>query len=274
MAVQMPQLKRGLFGYRPKSVRVILSGREIMYARLSQRLGTTEGELGRTRTELEGSQRAVREQVVRARAAEEELVRQRDLTKAGEARAIELQEEIEQLRSRLQDLEAQAAADQAVRNDPEGTNGDLSTILASAEQAFARMVDQARQRNEEQLRAIEAARRGLRDEMGRLAAWRTQMERVLASVRETMAHARAQIRGAPDRLRAVLTPTTDAIVSVDDSLVDLVDATERLPESRGSSEPIDTGPTWTVHVPEASNGSNGAVDPEDLAAIQEQYTSP
>jgi hypothetical protein len=56
--------------------------------------------------------------------------------------------------------------------------------------------------------------------------------------------------------------------------VELVDATEQLPGGRGSSEPIDTGPSRTVHVPEASNGSNGAVDPEDLAAIQEQYTSP
>ncbi|MGH2674828.1 MAG: hypothetical protein ACRDKA_04335 [Actinomycetota bacterium] len=239
MAVDLPQLKRGLFGYRPKIVRLILTGREIMFARVWQRLARTEAELAQTRADLEASRQENQQLAERARLAEEERSRQRDKTESARAQVAELEAEIGVLRSRVQTLEAEAADDGA-----ESSEQALSAVLESAELAFAGLVESARQRNEEQLREVDAARRELQAEMDRLAARRADLETLLSSVQETIAQARAPVQETPERLRDA--PTIDA---------------------------TSPGVTLTVHIPEASNGSNGATAREDLAAIQEMYGS-
>lgn len=274
MPVQVPQLKRGFFGYRTKIVRLLLTGHQTMYTKLWERLGRTEAELAQSRGDVEAGRLQIEALAERARSADEERLRQLELTETARARVTELEGELDTLRSRIRDLESRAAEGATSTGDSEGAGSeDLSAVLASAERAFAGMIDRARRRNGEQLARVEAARWKLRDEMDRLGAWRTAIEGLMGSVRGVVANARARIREAPDRLRAALTPTTDAVVSVDDALVELADATERLPGSTGSEELPGRGGALSVRIPEASGG-NGAVDPEDLAAIQEQYSSP
>jgi chromosome segregation ATPase len=272
MAAQLPQLKRGLFGYRPKTVRLILAGREIMFAKLWQRLGRTEAELARTRAELETSRGEVHGHVERARLAEEEAARQSEQAEASRVHVAELQAEIHTLRDRLQRLEAELVV---AESGPEGADQgsaqeELSTILESAEEAFTRMIERARLRNEEQLREVDTARQELRSEVERLAAWRADVERLLGSVRETVAHTRAQIQETPERLRGALSPTTEAMASVNDTLEELARATEQLHGAHQANE-FTTGVPWNVAIPETSNGSDGTVAEDDLAAIQEQY---
>lgn len=234
MAVQVPRLKRGLFGYRPKIVRTILTGREIMFARVWQRLQRTEAERDRARAQLEASRAEVEVQQGRVRLAEDEGRRHAERADAALAEVNELRSLNESLRARIYHLDAQAAEAATARGGatlPE----DLWASLERAERSLTEVIERARRENEEQLETIEAARKELRAETERLAAWRAEVDGVLGTVRN--------------------------------SLAELAGATARMP---GAGNAI---PTRTIHIPEVSSGSNGQVVPDDLAAIQELYGS-
>jgi chromosome segregation ATPase len=234
MAVQVPRLKRGLFGYRPKIVRSILTGREIMFARVWQRLQQTEGERDRVRAQLEASRAEVEVQQGQVRLAEDEGRRQAERAEAALAEIAELRSLNESLRARIHLLDAQAAEAASARGGATSPE-DLWTSLEQAERSLTDVIERARRENEERLEAIEAARRELRAETERLAAWRTEAESILGNVRGAL----AELAGVAARLPGV------------GSLI----------------------PTETVHIPEATSDSNGQVPSEDLAAIQELYGS-
>jgi chromosome segregation ATPase len=236
MAVQVPRLKRGLFGYRPKIVRSILTGREIMFARVWQRLQRTEAERDQTLAELEACRAEIDIKNDRVRLAEEQSHRSAETAASARAEVAELRSLNESLRGRIYQLEVAVSAGDGRGEEHE----DLSTVLEVAEEAFSRILDRARRRHEEQLEAIEAARRDLRIEAERLAAWRADAEGILG-----------RVRGA---------------------LGELAGVTARLPDAAGGNG------IRPIHIPEASNWStngstNGSASREDLAAIQELYDS-
>ncbi|MGH2657618.1 MAG: hypothetical protein ACRDIZ_13155 [Actinomycetota bacterium] len=238
MAVQVPKLKRGLFGYRPKIVRSILTGREIMFARVWQRLQRTEAERDQAGADLEASRRDVQTQEERARVAEEQSFRHAERAESARAEGAELRSINESLRARIDELEATAsAAQEAHAGEP--VPEDLSKVLEAAERAVSEIVDRARRQHEEQLAAIELARQELRAETERLAAWRAEIERILPPASEALGR--------------------------------LAEAAKRLPV--GTEPEATPATTWTVHIPEATSGSNGSASREDLAAIQELYGS-
>jgi chromosome segregation ATPase len=234
MAVQVPRLKRGLFGYRPKIVRSILTGREIMFARVWQRLQRTEAERDEALVELDACRAEIDVKTERALLAEERSGKHAERAESARAEVAELRSLNESLRGRIYQLEVAVSA-----GDPREAE-DLSTVLEAAKAAFSGILDRARRQHEEQLGAIEAARRDLRIEAERLAAWRADAEGILG-----------RVRGALDELAGVTT---------------------RLPDAAGGNG------IRPIHIPEASNWStngspNGAASREDLAAIQELYGS-
>jgi chromosome segregation ATPase len=235
MAVQVPRLKRGLFGYRAAIVRSILTGREIMFARVWQRLQRTEAERDGARAELEACRAEIDIKNERARRAEERGEREAELAQAARAEVAEVRSLNESLRGRIYQLEVAVTAGEPRGGEPE----DLARVLEAAERAFSGILDRARRQHDEQLEAIEAARRELRIEAERLAVWRADAEGILG-----------RVRGA---------------------LGELAGVTARLPDAAGGNG------TGTISIPEASNGSNGSpngsASEEDLAAIQELYGS-
>lgn len=233
MAVQVPRLKRGLFGYRPKIVRSILTGREIMFARVWQRLQKTEAERDEALGELDACRAEIDVKTERARLAEEQSDRHAEHAESARAEVAELRSLNESLRGRIYQLEVAVSSGDPREAEPE----DLSKVLEAAEAAFSGILDRARLQHQEQLEAIEAARRDLRIEAERLATWRADAERILG-----------RVRGA---------------------LGELAGVTARLPDAAGGNG------TRTIRIPEASiNGSlNGSASEEDLAAIQELYGS-
>lgn len=237
MAVQVPRLKRGFFGYRPKIVRTILTGREIMFARVWQRLQRAEAERDQARTDLEASRRDLEIQTERARLAEEQSYRQAERAESARAEAAELRSLNESFRSRIDDLEAAALTREDLGGEP--VPEDLSEVLEAAEQAVSEIIARARWQHEEQLEAIETARRELWAETARLAEWRAELERILPPASEALGRLADTAKRLPAGTQAGATPTA----------------------------------SWTVHIPEASNGSNGSASREDLAAIQELYGS-
>lgn len=238
MAVQVPRLKRGLFGYRPKIVRTILTGREIMFARVWQRLQRTEAERDQVRADLEASRRDVQTQEERARVAEEQSFRHAERAESALAEVAELRSINESLRARIGELEAAVSAGQEAHAG-EPVPEDLSKVLEAAERAVSEIIDRARQQHEEQLAAIEVARQELRAETERMAVWRAEIERILPPASEALGRLAEAAKRLPVSTEAEATPAT----------------------------------TWTVHIPEATNGSNGSASREDLAAIQELYGS-
>jgi chromosome segregation ATPase len=240
MAVQVPRLKRGLFGYRPKIVRSILTGREIMFARVWQRLQRTEAERDQALAELDACRAEIDIKNDRVRLAEEQSHRSAETAASARAEAAELRSLNESLRARIDDLEAAASAGQEAQGDGGGpVPEDLSKVLEAAERAVSEIIDRARRQHEEQLEAIEIARQELRAETERLAAWRAEIERILPPASEALGR--------------------------------LAEAAKRLPV--GTEADATPATAWTVHIPEATNGSNGSASREDLAAIQELYGS-
>jgi chromosome segregation ATPase len=236
MAVQVPRLKRGLFGYRPKVVRSILTGREIMFARVWQRLQRTEAERDQVRADLEAGRRDLQIQEERARVAEEQSYRHAERAESARAETAELRSLNESLRVRIHDLEAAAGQERRAEGGGPGPE-DLSAMLEAAERTISGIIDRARRDHEEQLESIEVARQELRAEAERLAVWRAEIERILPPASEALGR--------------------------------LAETARRLPVGFDA----DATPAFTVLIPEATNGSNGSASPEDLAAIQELYGS-
>ena len=237
MAVQVPRLRRGLFGYRPSIVRTIITGREIMFARLWQRLQATEAERDEVRAELEASRAEIDVKAERARLAEEESARQAEQAQAAMAEADELRSINERLRARIYHLDAEAADASAARGGALGPE-DLWTSLERAERSITEVIERARRENEQQLEAIEAARREIRAETERLAAWRAEANSILGNVRAALAEFAGVAARLPDG-----------------------DETEAIP-------------TMAIRLPDPpENGSNGSVAMEELSAIQELYSS-
>lgn len=233
MAVQVPRLKRGLFGYRPKIVRTILTGREIMFARVWQRLQRTEAERNGVRADLEATRRDLQVQEERAREAEEQSYRHAQRAAEAMAEADELRSLNEALQARIYQIDAEAAEAAAARGGAVSPQ-DLWESLERAERSITEVIERGRREHEEQLRAIQLARQELQAETDRQEAWRAEMERVLPPASEALG-----------RLAA---------------------AARRLPVE------VDAAPAVAVHIPEAVS-SNGSASREDLAAIQELYGS-
>jgi hypothetical protein len=235
MAVQEPKLKRGLFGYRPKIVRTVLTGREVMFARLWQRLQQTQAERDEVRADLEACRAEIDVKTEKARLAQEEGFRHAELARVAVAEAEELRAVNEGLRSRIFHIDAEAADAASARGGAPGPE-DLWTSLERAERSITEVIERARREHEERLEAIEAARREIRAETERLVAWRAEANTILANVRAAL----AQFAGVAARLP-------------------------------GEGDVI---PTAAIRIPEApANGSKGSAALEELAAIQELYGS-
>src|SRR5918996_5085750 len=123
MAVQEPTLKRGLFGYRPKIVRTVLTGREVMFARLWQRLQQTQAERDEVRADLEACRAEIDVKKEKARLAQEEGFRHAELARVAVAEAEELRAVNERLRSRIFHMDAEAADAASARGGAPGPPG-------------------------------------------------------------------------------------------------------------------------------------------------------
>jgi chromosome segregation ATPase len=235
MAVQMPKLKRSLFGYRPSLVQAILTGQEAMFARVSQRLLKAESDRDTARADLEACRDEIEVKAERARRAEVERDREAERARTAVAEAQELRSINEGLQARIYHLDAEAADAAAARGGAPGPE-DLWSSLERAERSLIDVIDRARRENEQQLEAIEAARRQLRAETERLAGWRAEANGILGTVRAALARFAGVAARLPDEGREAI-------------------------------------PTATITLPDASPNGNGAVEREEVTAIQELYGS-
>jgi chromosome segregation ATPase len=270
MTASPPALKRTLFGYRPEAVRQLLLGRDAMFSRAQEHLrekdeelalaraelqeirghleqatvgaGSTDEENTRLRRELEKALTDLRDREASGGSAAEieairgQLSKQTDAARAAEARAGRLEAEVNSLREQLQRQD-----DEVLQGAPPSASQELSSVLDMAEQAFGRLMDQARTQHQRQLEEAAGARRELDAQVERFSSWRDHVVAKIRSVREAVGNARVQTQHAPERLRAALAPTTDAMISVNDTLAEFIRVTDSPGPDRSAE--VATAPT-------------------------------
>jgi hypothetical protein len=140
-----PSLRRGLFGYRRKDVRALLTDRDVMIVRASKEAREAEGQVADLAAELERSSREI----------------------------VELNTRNRDLESRLRESAERFRA--VERSGSPSTTEGLTDVLHAAERALARLTDAARRNAEQELGETERAREELRIEIEHLAVWRERM---------------------------------------------------------------------------------------------------
>jgi chromosome segregation ATPase len=240
------QLRRGPFGYTPRSVRLVLADRDRSLVEAWERAKAAEAQVLALRSEAESlrGEPDLEDEPVRAeeeRNGEIALIRQElssarwhlliqgQQVESAEARIEVLEAEVRSLRPELEaglrtavaDLEAaRAAVEEAAARpapDPSVTAEGTSPALEAAGWTPARM-NGAGTHAADEVRDAERARRETLAEIERLAAWRDRLASLVGVVRSTIEDARERAAGIGDRVDEAVAPLTEAISELSDRL--------------------------------------------------------
>jgi chromosome segregation ATPase len=270
------QLRRGPFGYTPRSVRLVLADRDRSLVEAWERAKAAEAQVLASRSEAETLKAQLAEQAEQLRppgAAEEpsgeiavirqevstarwHLLIQGQQVESAEARIEVLEAEVRSLRPELEaglrtavaDLEAARAAVEEAASRPapdssvaaEGT----SAALEAAGWTPARMNGAGTHATDE-LREAERVRRETLAEIERLVAWRDRLASLVGVVRSTIEDARERAAGIGDRVDEAVAPLTEAIAELSDRLAGFAELAAlageetREPESERSIDTIE-----------------------------------
>jgi chromosome segregation ATPase len=281
------QLRRGPFGYTPRSVRLVLADRDRSLVEAWERAKAAEAQVLASRSEAETLKTQLAEQAEQFRppgAAEERsgeiafirqelstarwhLLIQGQQVESAEARIEVLEAEVRSLRPELEaglrtavaDLEAaRAAVEEAAARpapDPSVTAEGTSPALEAAGWTPARM-NGAGTHAADEVRDAERARRETLAEIERLAAWRDRLASLVGVVRSTIEDARERAAGIGDRVDEAVAPLTEAIAELSDRLAGFAELAAlagedtREPASERSLNPIELeGPAAERTVP-------------------------
>jgi chromosome segregation ATPase len=270
------QLRRGPFGYTPRSVRLVLADRDRSLVEAWERAKAAEAQVLALRSEAETLKAQLAEQAEQfrpPRAAEEpsgeiafirqelstarwHLLIQGQQVESAEARIEVLEAEVRSLRPELEaglrtavaDLEAaRAAVEEAAARpapDPSVTAEGTSAALEAAGWTPARM-NGAGTHAADELREAERARRETLAEIERLVGWRDRLASLVGVVRSTIEDARERAAGIGDRVDEAVAPLTEAIAELSDRLAGFAELAAlageetREPESERSIDTIE-----------------------------------
>jgi chromosome segregation ATPase len=281
------QLRRGPFGYTPRSVRLVLADRDRSLVEAWERAKAAEAQVLALRSEAEMLKAQLAEQAEQFRppgAAEERsgeigfirqelstarwhLLIQGQQVESAEARIEALEGEVRSLRPELEaglrtavaDLEAARAAveEAAARPAPDSSVAaeGTSAALEAAGWTPARMNGAGTHATDE-LREAERVRRETLAEIERLVAWRDRLASLVGVVRSTIEDARERAAGIGDRVDEAVAPLTEAIAELSDRLAGFAELAAlagedtREPVSERSLNPIELeGPAAERIVP-------------------------
>lgn len=219
MGVEDPQLKRTLLGYSRDKVRRVLADREAMFARATEDVHAAE-------EKAEAAEEKARVADEKARVAQEK-------TRAIEERLIELEAELVGVRRELEDR-AEAPSRRA-DGEPDVPDvvaaglpvsaGGLTAVLEATEKAVTQLIEDARDRGEEQLREAERRQRELETKIDQLSEWWNRVEPLVTDVRGSIDEAKDQVNSVPGRIGSVLEPVTQAFGSLGNRLATLAQLT-------------------------------------------------
>ena len=219
---------------------------------------------------------------------------------SSEARAVQLEERLEEMNQRARKAEAAEAAAVAAAHTatpaerPEDSNAsregsasyapqELEKAVTAAE-ASASQIIEAWMSTREQIAQADKLWRAVQEEVVRFAAWRDDVEPLMDQVQGFIRDARARIEEVPSRVQHALAPAVDAMVTVSEGMSKFAEVStvpllpsplraapgDHSPE--GSLEP-ETAETARAHADgagaaeEAAAGTHGHNDEEALPDV-------
>ncbi len=176
-----PTLRRGLLGYSRKSVRGVLTEKDVLVVRGLRETKEAEARIVELTDQIEQAGRQVADLHSRNR---------------------DLDSQLKETAERFRVLDQSSSP---------STSEGLTEVLQAAERALGRLTETARRNAEQELGQTERARDDLREEIDRLAAWRARMAPLSESVPESIDDVRREASAIAGRLREAMGPFTDAM---------------------------------------------------------------
>jgi chromosome segregation ATPase len=228
-----PQLRSGLFGYSRKSVEAIMTERDMQMVQSVNDVREAEARVARLTGELETARRETSERRGQAERAESTVGQLRTELEDAKRARLEADLRLAELEGRIGSL--QAELDEATEGSARSVRS-LTEVLDATQRGVAELLEDARRRAEQELRANERAREALRGDIERLAAWRDSVAPLAEQVRRSVAEARehtSELAGYLSELADVAPPAPDAAPEV-----------IRLDEAASESEPAGRPTPW------------------------------
>lgn len=202
-------IRRSLFGYRPAAVHDLLLESDYVHRSSESTILAAEAKIADLQSDL---------------ASMEEEVTRRD----GQLRALE--EEVATLEDRSTD------------GGPMFVTHEVTSILAAAQEAAARIVDRARSVSSRMNEANQRDDR-LRSDVARLSAWRAEALPVITSVGASLEEVRLELDGVARRILEALEPLEELgeVEVPDDSQHHGGPATEVEADDPAATEPSENG---------------------------------
>lgn len=287
--MQALQLKRGLFGYRPESVRLLLADRDKMFIRAAEQARAAEALVLELRSEVEALKAKFEERQEALRAAEAEAVdlrTDRDATRIELDRAAptvaQLTTEVEAACKELADAqELVRVADAQVARQ----NGDLAVLrqeLGSARRGF--LIQNQRARSAENrvneleaelvsAKRLEAELASTRDRLEAELRWTIAELGVARAAAAEAAAAPAQAQSGPtaaEELSAVVEAVEQALGRVLDSARVRAEAEFREAERarREIREDVERLAEWRERLAPLVRAVRASIDETQLRAVQ------
>jgi len=287
--MQALQLKRGLFGYTPESVRLLLADRDKMFIRAAEQARAAEALVLELRSEVEALKAKFEERQEALRAAEAEaadLRTERDATRVELDRAAptvaQLTTEVEAIRRELADAqELVRVADAQVARQ----NGDLAVLrqeLGSARRGF--LIQNQRARSAENrvneleaelvsTKRLEAELASTRDRLEAELRWTIAELGVARAAAAEAATAPAQAQSGPtaaEELSAVVEAVEQALGRVLDSARVRAEAELREAERarREIREDVERLAEWRERLAPLVRAVRASIDETQLRAVQ------
>jgi chromosome segregation ATPase len=162
------------------------------------------------------------------RAAKQVILGQEEQLRVEQARLTELEALVEGYR---EVIEGRSAAEMSsiepsdAQETPSGpsTASELAAVIEVAEQAVASVMESARARADEELRAVDGERERIRREVETMTAWRDRAAPMIASLQAAMHEIRSQGAEIGRRVIEALRPVSTAVTALDSQLASLDD---------------------------------------------------
>ncbi len=182
-----PELRSGLFGYSRKSVDAMMTERDMQMVQSVQEVRDAEARVAQLTDELETARREAAERRSQADRAESSADQLRTEIDGARRARLEADLRLTQLEGKIGEL--QAELDEANQGSARSVRS-LTEVLDATQRGVAELLEDARRRAEQELRANERAREALRTDIDRLVAWRDTVTPLAEQVRRTISEAR------------------------------------------------------------------------------------
>jgi chromosome segregation ATPase len=178
-------------------------------------------ELEKVRTELRGAKEAILGRDGQLRAAQA-------TASAEQARMTELEALVEGYRELIEgrsDAEVSSVGPNDAQEAPAGpsTASELAAVIEVTEQAVATIMESARVRADEELRAIDGERERIRRDVETMTAWRDRAAAMIASLQAALHEIQSQGAEIGRRVIEALRPVSTAVTALNSQLASLDD---------------------------------------------------